>query len=133
MKEIQSRADVFLLVSNFYAQVRQDDLLAPVFKAHIAEDEWPNHLERLTDFWVTNLFGVRAFKGNPMRIHRQVDQNLEHKIDQIHFSRWLQLWFQTIDNLFEGLRAQRAKDAARKMATGLFLAIWNSRPQNQQS
>ena len=132
MKEIQNRADVFLLVSNFYAQVRRDDLLAPIFKAHIAEDEWGTHLERLTDFWVTNLFGIACFKGNPMRIHRQVDQNLDHKIDQVHFSRWLQLWFKTIDSLFEGSRAQRAKDAARKMSTGLFLAIWNMRPEDRK-
>ena len=133
MKKIRDRTDVFLLVSSFYAQVRRDDLLAPIFNTHIAEDEWPHHLNKLTDFWVTNLFGVVCFKGNPMRVHQQVDQNLNYTVQQKHFGRWLQIWFSTIDNLFEGQLAQRAKDSARRMSTGLFLAMWKTRPDEKSA
>lgn len=131
MKEIQNRADVFTLVSTFYGAIRKDVLLGPIFNAHLSEEQWPAHMEKLTDFWVTALFGVASFKGNPVRAHRNVDKNLNHAIDQVHFGTWLQLWFNTIDGLYEGELAQRAKDAARKMATNQYLAIWKYRPQQE--
>ena len=60
-KEIENRADVFFLVDTFYTKIRADDLLGPIFNGVI--DDWPSHLERLTDFWETNLFFVNKFKG----------------------------------------------------------------------
>lgn len=65
-KEIEDRSDVYKLVCTFYAKVRKHDLLGPIFERHI--DDWPAHLERLTDFWETNLFFVAKFKGNPMSL-----------------------------------------------------------------
>lgn len=132
VKEIKNREDVSLLVHTFYDKIRQDDLLGPIFNYHIAEDLWPPHLEKLTDFWMTNLFGVRAFKGNPTLAHVKVDKAHNHQISQVHFGRWLQLWFETIDSLFDGDNAFRAKNSARKMGTGQFLAMWNSRPKEQK-
>ncbi len=128
MKEIQNREDVFLLVSTFYKAIRKDELLGPIFNGHISEEQWPAHLEKLTDFWVTALFGVACFKGNPGETHRNVDKNLNHTVDQVHFGKWLQLWFNTIDSLYAGELAQRAKDASRKMATSQYLSIWKHRP-----
>ncbi len=128
MKEIRNRDDVFVLVSTFYRAVRKDELLGPIFNNHLLEEQWPAHLEKLTDFWVTTLFGVVSFKGNPVQAHRNVDKNLNHTMDQIHFGKWLQLWFNTIDSLYEGKLAQRAKNAARKMATSQYLAVWKHRP-----
>lgn len=130
MKTIETREDVRKLVDIFYAKIRKDDLLGDIFNSHIAENEWETHLEKLTDFWETNLFGVPRFKGNPTKKHLQVDQNLQYNVSQEHFGRWLQLWFETINNLFQGERAIRAKEAARKMAHGQFMAIYMNRPQN---
>ena len=128
MKSIDTREDIHHLVSRFYTKVRKDDLLAPIFNSHIRESEWPKHLEKLTDFWETNLFGTPKFKGNPSQKHINVDKNLNHSIDQVHFGRWLQLWFQTIDELYEGEQAVKAKESARKMAHGQFMTIWRHRP-----
>lgn len=130
MKAIESRADVSLLVNTFYGKIRKDELLGPVFNGHIADEKWPEHLSKLTDFWETNLFGIPKFKGSPTRAHMRVDANLNHSIDQKHFGQWLHLWFDTIDELFEGEYALKAKEAARKMATGQFLTIWQNRPEN---
>ncbi len=133
MKVIESREDVSLLVNAFYAKIRRDNLLGPIFNGHIPEDKWPEHLKRLTDFWETNLFGVANPKLNPSAKHIKVDRNLGHTIDQNHFGKWLQLWFSTIDEMYEGDLAFRAKESARKMATGQFLNIWNSRPSNRKT
>lgn len=132
MKEIEDRKDIIKLVNTFYAKVRKDELLGPIFNNHIPEEHWPAHLEKLTDFWVTNLLGEICFKGNPSKVHAKVDKNLNHTISQVHFGQWLQLWFNAIDSLFIGKLADRAKNSARRMSTGQFMAIWNQRPKTTQ-
>jgi len=128
MKTIESREDINVLVNTFYAKIRKDDLLGPIFNSHIPEEKWPEHLDKLTDFWETNLFGVARFKGSPTQKHLNVDKNLNHTVDQKHFGQWLQLWFETIDELYEGEHALKAKEAARRMAHGQFMTIWAHRP-----
>ena len=127
MKRIETREDVYLLVTSFYARVRDDEVIGPVFNTVIPEEKWPAHLEKLTDFWETGLFGVPRFKGNPVRAHQEADKTMGHTIEQEHFGRWLNLWFETIDENFNGPLADRAKQAARNMATGQYLAIWDAR------
>ncbi len=131
MTEIKSRDDVSLLVHTFYDRIRKNDLLGPIFNNHIAEDQWPAHLEKLTDFWETNLFGIPKFKGNPSQKHVKVDRESGHTISQVHFGEWLNVWYKTIDDLFEGDLAFKAKNSARKMATGQFLVMWNHRPERK--
>lgn len=130
MKKIETREDIRLLVNTFYDKVRTDELLGIIFNTHISENDWPAHLSKLTDFWETNLFGVPKYKGNVSQKHINVDKSLNYTIDSVHFGKWLELWFETINELYEGENAQRAKDAARKMSTGQFLAIWIKRPEN---
>jgi len=131
MNTIKSRKDINTLVSRFYTKIRKDELLGPVFDGHISEEQWPDHIIKLTDFWETNLFGVAKFKGNPSSKHINVDANLGYNIEQNHFGRWLYLWFETIDELFDGELANRAKESARKMAAGQYLTIWKNRPENK--
>lgn len=131
MRKIDNRSDINILVNSFYSKVRVDELLGPIFNAHISDDKWPEHLDKLTDFWETNLFGVAKFKGNPTQKHINVDKNLNYSIEQKHFGRWLQIWFETIDELYEGEYADKAKNSARKMSTGQYLAIWQQRPENK--
>lgn len=130
MNTINSRKDINHLVNSFYAKIRKDELLGTIFNNHIAEEQWEEHLQKLTDFWETNLFGIRKFKGNPTQKHIKVDKNLNYTIEQTHFGRWLQLWFETIDDLYKGEIAEKAKTAAQKMATGQYIVIWSNRPNH---
>lgn len=130
MKAIENREDVTLLVHSFYDKIRVHTILGPIFNRSIPDDHWPDHLEKLTDFWESHLFGVAKFKGSPPIAHQKVDIKEGHTISTTHFELWLQLWFQTLDELFEGELAERAKDRARRMSTGLFNAIWVRRPDH---
>ena len=130
MKDIEHRDDVSFLVNPFYKNIKKNELLGPIFKMHIREEQWPAHLEKLTDFWVTALFGELCFKGNPTLAHRTVDKNLNHSIAQLHFEKWVALWHYTIDLLFEGTKANKAKKASENMAIGQFNAILSFRNFN---
>ncbi|MCP4520825.1 MAG: group III truncated hemoglobin [Cytophagales bacterium] len=125
MKDIESRKDISLLVRTFYQQVRKDSLLAPVFEEVI--EDWEHHLERITDFWETNLFlSIHKYHGNPLETHVNVDDEVGNIIVQQHFSRWLLIWTNTIDSLFVGDKAHTAKMRARKMGTYLFMKVFEN-------
>lgn len=124
-KDIKNREDVFLLVTTFYAKVRKNDLLGPVFNSVI--QDWEKHFEHLTDFWQSNLFFEKTYKGNPMEKHAEVDKKVGGTINEMHFGVWLQLWFETLDELFEGDVAQIAKNRARNMGTFLHIKIFEAR------
>jgi hemoglobin len=124
-KDIQTRDDVYLLVSSFYKKVRKDVVLGPFFNDVIKD--WDAHLNRLTSFWESSLFLKTKYLGNPLEAHIQVDKENNNTITEFHFGLWINLWFQTIDELFEGDYANNAKERARKMGTFLYLKIFEAR------
>jgi hemoglobin len=129
IQDIQNREDIALLVSEFYKKVRQDDVLGPFFNETITH--WDQHLDHLTTFWETSLFMAkkleRKYYGNPLEAHVKVDKNYKHSITELHFGIWLNLWYQTLDELFEGDVVENAKRRARKMGTFMYLKIFEAR------
>ncbi|MEO8933606.1 MAG: group III truncated hemoglobin [Xanthomarina sp.] len=128
-KDITTREDVHLLVSSFYAKVRKDPFLGPFFNRVIKD--WDEHIEKLTTFWETSLFTTRRLEnkyyGNPLAVHIEVDQENNQSITQVHFGAWLNLWFETINELYEGEYALKAQQKARKMSTFMFMNIFQAR------
>ncbi len=128
-QDIQNREDVFLLVTQFYIKVRKDDVLGPFFNNVIKD--WDAHLQHLTSFWETSLFMTKKldhkYNGNPLEVHVRVDQENNHRITEMHFGIWINLWFETLDALFEGEITENAKRRARKMGTFLYLNIFQAR------
>ena len=128
-KDIESRKDIELLVHTFYKKVRRHDALGPIFNEAI--EDWDEHLDKLCDFWETTLFLVKKYSGNPLRAHLKVDQDTGHKVEQIHFGNWLNLWFESLDELFVGKNTEVAKSRARNMAHMMFIRIWEARNNKQ--
>ncbi|MEO8406653.1 MAG: group III truncated hemoglobin [Chitinophagaceae bacterium] len=108
-KDIINKEDIKQLVDAFYANVRRDDLLAPIFNERIG-DRWPQHLEKMYSFWTTVLLAENDYHGSPFPPHAQLP------VDHSHFMRWLELFHQTIDESFQGEKAIEAKWRAVKMA-----------------
>ncbi|SFB44549.1 group III truncated hemoglobin [Algoriphagus aquimarinus] len=125
--DIKSRKEVDFLVRRFYDQVRKHEILGPIFNGVVKD--WDTHLIHLSDFWEMILLqtGPGAGKFNPVKVHRQVDAEVNNSIEQAHFGNWLELWFQTLDRYFEGENASYAKEHARRMAHMLFMRIWEAR------
>jgi hemoglobin len=113
MTDITSRSDIERLVDTFYEGVRTDDLLAPIFN-EVARVEWGTHLPRMYAFWESVLFGVAGFKGNPLAAHIQLGQ--QTPLTAREFERWLAHFHRTVDGLFTGPMAARAKRSAEHIA-----------------
>ena len=108
MTDITTFEDCRHLVDVFYGHIREEPLLGPVFASKIAD--WAPHLDTMSRFWFTILFGREAYHGNPAVKHVPLP------IEREHFDRWLALWQTTIDAEFAGPIAENAKARAVRMA-----------------
>ncbi len=124
-QDISTRSDIELLVFKFYEKVKIEPTLGPIFMRSIKD--WPKHLDIISDFWQSQLLFNKRYRGNPAEAHVAVDKKEGNVISPEHFGLWMNLWFETIDELHTGEVADRAKRNARKMNTHLFLKIWEAR------
>jgi len=107
MRDIENKKDIEILVNAFYAEVRKDATIGPVFAARIEDARWPAHLEKMYGFWNTVLFSVPDYSGSPFDKHERLP------LEDRHFDQWLGMWSQTVDSLFSGPNAETIKSKAR--------------------
>jgi hemoglobin len=105
-RDITGREDIEKLIIAFYNKVRKDELLAPVF----LKVDWEHHTPIIIDFWCMVLFGDQNYKGNPFHKH------IPLPIQQPHFEKWLKYFTETVDEIFEGKKADELKDRANNIA-----------------
>ncbi len=114
------------LVDTFYAKVREDDLLADIFNERI-QDRWPQHLAKMYTFWQTVLLGEQTYFSSPFPPHATLP------VEKKHFDRWLQLFNETIDELFSGQIADEARWRAGKMAEMFQIKIKMAKERGTKS
>ncbi len=120
--EVLSELEVRAVVDAFYARVREDDALGPVFGAAVAD--WDAHLEKLTAFWCKILFGSGPYKGNPMVVHREHQSSLSPAL----FTRWLSLWAEVTSATVPGAGAALLQAKAARMAHNLQAGLFGATP-----
>lgn len=108
-RDIQTIDDIKVLVDTFYGTVQKDDLIGPIFNEKL-NGRWPEHLAKMYTFWQTILLDEYTYSGRPFPPHAQLP------IEKEHFERWLTLFNQTVDSLYEGSVAEEAKSRGNKMA-----------------
>lgn len=108
-QDILSLEDVKNLVDTFYDKIRKDELLGPIFNERI-QDRWPQHLEKMYTFWQTVLLKEHTYFGSPFVPHARLP------VDNVHFTTWIGIFNETVDELFEGNIAEEAKWRGAKMA-----------------
>lgn len=110
--------DIARVIPAFYARVRDDAEIGPLFNAAIAD--WPHHLERLTAFWSSVMLTTGTYKGSPMAAH------LRHRATIVPgmFDRWLKLWDEVTRDLLDPGPAQTLQAKARTIAESLKLALY---------
>lgn len=111
---------IALLIDRFYAAVRHDAVLGPVFETTIAGHEWPEHLETMRRFWSSVMLTSGRYSGNPVAVHRAI-RGLERPM----FARWLALFEATVQDLFAPEPAASFISKAHRIATSLQLALFH--------
>jgi hemoglobin len=102
------------LVHGFYADVRADPLLGPVFTQAIGA-HWDAHLARMVDFWSTVALGSKRYRGNVAARHLALEG-----ITPAHFAAWVRLWAEHTDARFPPAIAQQLQQTAHGVARNLF-------------
>ncbi len=111
---------IALLVDRFYAKVRQDMVLAPVFDAAIAPDAWADHLATMRRFWSSVILTSGRYSGNPVAVHRALPS-----LRPDMFMQWLTLFEATSTELFAPDTAARFTLKAQRIAASLRLALFH--------
>jgi hemoglobin len=122
-KDIEDVEDIKLLVNSFYVKVKGDETIGYIFN-DIAKVNWEAHLPRMYSFWETILLGKISFKGNPIIKHIELNERVQ--LTKEHFSQWLHLWHQTVDELFSGKIAEAAKNKAETIKDIMLAKLNNS-------
>ena len=103
------------LVEGFYARVRNDALIGPIFAARVKD--WGSHLQQMKLFWSSVALMSGAYHGRPMPKH------LPLPVDARHFDRWLELFEATARDLCPPTAADHFIERARRIAESLELGI----------
>jgi hemoglobin len=109
------------LVRSFYADVRADPLLGPIFAAQIAD--WEPHLRQMFAFWSSVLLMTGRYHGRPMEKH------LPLPVDAAHFDRWLALFEAAARRVTPPAAAELFIERAHRIGESLQLGIASGRGQ----
>lgn len=104
------------LVHCFYAEVRRDAVLGPIFDSRI--HDWDEHLDKLSAFWSSVVLMTGRYKGRPMPVHMAISE-----ISEAHFQRWLALFRATAAAVCPPPAAALFVDRAERIAESLHLGI----------
>ena len=105
------------LVDTFYAKIRVDPELGPVFNNAIAD--WGPHLQTMRNFWSSVMLTSGKYKGNPVAAHQEVD-GIQFDL----FARWLALFDETCRELFTADIAEAFNVKARRIGESLQFALF---------
>ena len=103
------------LVHSFYAKVRGDAVLGPIFAARISD--WDPHLERMVAFWSSVALMTGRYHGRPVPAHTPLP------IHGAHFERWLGLFRETAREVCSPAGAAHVIERAERIARSLHIAV----------
>ena len=103
------------LVRGFYAKIRADAVLAPIFEARIGD--WEPHLQQMCAFWSSVALMSGRYHGSPMAKH------LPLLVDAFHFDRWLALFEKAAGEICPPEAEAHFVERARRIAASLELGI----------
>lgn len=106
------------VVDQFYARVRRDPVLGPVFNGAVAD--WDEHLQKLAAFWSSVMLRTGRYQGSPMAAHFR----LKELIAPAMFDRWLALWSEVTSELLPKEAARALQARAAMIAESLKLALF---------
>lgn len=108
------------IVHDFYAQIREDRMLGPIFNTRI--EDWDAHLEKLCHFWASVTLLTGSYKGTPLQAHLAMPN-----LSPVHFERWLSLFAATLRRLCTQDQAALFMDRATRISQSFQMALAQQR------
>ena len=106
--------DLFGVLTDFYARVEREELLAPYF----AVVDMAEHMPRIVDFWSTMIFHTGRYSGNAFRPHLAMPG-----LTAAHFARWLETLEATVDAHAAGPAAEHMKSLGHRIAFSMQMRL----------
>jgi hemoglobin len=117
---VTDEAEIEKVVRAFYARVRADASLGPIFERVIGDD-WEPHLQKMFAFWSSVMLMSGRYKGQPMVAHMRLKA-----VRPPHFERWLELFRHTVDEICAPETADAFMDRAARIAESLQMGMFFS-------
>jgi len=111
-------AGIRRLVHDFYSAIRRDPTLGPIFGREIAPERWPEHLEKMCNFWSSILLKTGRYAGRPLPPHLALTE-----LSDRHFHQWLELFRLTARQTFDDSGAALVVARAERIAHSFRLAL----------
>ena len=105
------------LVECFYAKIRCDAVLAPIFERALA-GRWDEHVATMREFWYSALRVKRSYRGDMLAAHKRLGE-----LSRSFFPRWIALFRETVEEHFMEAPAEIICDRAFKTARNLESAL----------
>lgn len=121
-----TRADIEKLLPHFYASVRHNERLGPIFHKHVGltDPEWAPHLAKIGNFWANVMLKERAYHGNPMQVHLCIPE-----IRPEDFDIWLGLFDQAAQDVLTPEKADAFSILAHRIGRSLAMGIAQARAE----
>ncbi|MCZ8089160.1 group III truncated hemoglobin [Flavobacterium sp.] len=128
MNDIQTQDDLYKLVDEFYKKLFVDERISYIFTEvipiHLHLEE---HLQVLVKFWSQAILGTGGYTNNLTQLHLDVD--LKSRLTPELFTIWLHHFYNTVDENFEGNKAEQIKTQALSIATIMQIKIAQQNPK----
>lgn len=118
--DIESREHIDALMRVFYERAMSDPEIGPFF-TEVVHLDLEHHLPVIGDFWESVLFGTGVYakhRRNPLQVHGEIDE--KRPLEAPHFNRWLAIFFECVDGMFAGRRAEFAKMRGHAIASRML-------------
>ena len=121
--DMDCRENIEIFVDRFYERMLQDEQLAPIF-VDVAEIDLDVHLPLIRSYWEKLLLGAKGYSRHTMNIHRALHAKRDLRAED--FERWLALFQGTVEEMYQGPGAERAKRVAGHIAANMEAATADS-------
>lgn len=112
--DIADRRDIKFIISKFYDKLLADEEMLPFFLEFLNNNQLDIHIEIITDFWSDILLFTQSYSNNVMQKH--IDKHLYTRFEKEHFDIWTSYFTETIQENFQGEKAERMKSRALSIA-----------------
>ncbi len=127
--DVLNRADIEDIVTRFYETMLKDPIVGFIF-TDIAKIDLKHHLPIIVDFWTDNIFKENSYHGNPLLKHQQIHEVMPLRAG--HFTRWLFLFNQAVDDKHCGNNASLMKQKAEAIAKSFSASLSDRRRKDMK-